>query len=331
VIWCANNARYGWDSRGVRALLCSGRRNTVTERQARFRGIYPMLYAYFNKDGSLDRGAMARQVDACVANGAHGIAVLGLATEVGKLNLIERRTLIDWVAEDLDGRLPLAVTIAEPSVSGQIEFARAAAAVGAGWVILQPPAIAGVPEAEYVHFFGAVAGQVSMPIAIQNAPGLMAVSLPIGSLQELNRHHPNICLLKAEGPAIYVREVIEQCAGRFDVFNGYGGLQLPDSLRAGCAGLIPGADCFDFQARVYELMRTGRAEDEMEAERIHREILPVIAFLMTTIENLVAYGKRLAARRLGIAEVHRRAPSVEPSAFGMQCLERFARALGPLR
>ena len=32
-----------------------------------FHGIYPMLYAFFNQDGRLDRHAMKRQVEACLA------------------------------------------------------------------------------------------------------------------------------------------------------------------------------------------------------------------------------------------------------------------------
>ena len=40
-------------------------------------------------------------------------------------------------------------------------MARAAERLGAGWVILQPPPVAGLPEIEYVRFLGAVADQVS--------------------------------------------------------------------------------------------------------------------------------------------------------------------------
>ena len=38
-----------------------------------FHGIYPMLYTYFERNGGLDRSAMRRQVDACIAAGAHGL------------------------------------------------------------------------------------------------------------------------------------------------------------------------------------------------------------------------------------------------------------------
>ena len=39
-------------------------------------------------------------------------------------------------------------------------MARAAERLGAGWAILQPPPVAGLPETEYVRFLGAVADKV---------------------------------------------------------------------------------------------------------------------------------------------------------------------------
>src|SRR5262245_24876191 len=170
-------------------------------------GIWPILYAFFDAAGRVDRFAMRRQLDACVAGNAHGVAVLGLATEVGKLDIRERRQLLDWVAEDLGGRKPLAVTVAEPSVEGQAEIARAAERLGARWVILQPPPVTGLPEMEYVRFLGAVADRVSVPVAIQNAPGYLGVSLSSAGLRQLNRQHPNVCVLKGEGPAIVIRRL----------------------------------------------------------------------------------------------------------------------------
>ena len=66
-----------------------------------------------------DRDAMRRQVEFCLSVGVHGIAALGLATEVAKLTELERRTIMDWAAEDTDGRVPLAFTIFGNSVAEQ--------------------------------------------------------------------------------------------------------------------------------------------------------------------------------------------------------------------
>ena len=86
-------------------------------------GIYPILYAFFDAEERLDLAAMRRQIDACLAHNPQGIAALGLATEVAKLSTAERRQVMDLLAEQVGDQCPMAITIAEPTVEGQIEFA----------------------------------------------------------------------------------------------------------------------------------------------------------------------------------------------------------------
>ena len=294
-----------------------------------FHGVYPILYSFFDADGRLDREAMRRQVNGAIAAGAHGIAVMGLATEVGKLDVNERRQVIDWVGEDIAGRVPYAVTVGEGSVPGQIAFVKAAVDAGADWAILQPPAIQGVPEIEYVRFLGKVADRSDIPLAVQNAPGLMATSLSNNALKTLNKQHTNVCLLKGEGPATYVKQLMDDTDGAFDIFGGMAGIQFPDSLRAGCVGMIPAVDLFDPQVRIYELMREDTPEAVAEAERLHRDLLPLIVFMMSSVENFIAYGKRLAVNRLGLTNGAARQPSVQVTEFGLQVMEHWAQKLGP--
>jgi 2-keto-3-deoxy-L-arabinonate dehydratase len=304
--------------------------------ERRFRGVYPMLYAFFGRAGRLDREAMRAQVEYCVANGVHGIAALGLGTEVSKLSPEERRQVVEWVAEDLRGRLPLAITVFGATPEEQIAFVRAAAERGADWVILQPPqpkrdrAGEAITEDQLVGFFGAVADASPVPVAIQNAPQYIGVGLSGAGLDRLSRDHPNVRLLKAEGSAVETQAVIELTLGRMAVFQGRGGMEFTDVMRAGCVGMIPSVESCGVQARIFELMQTGRAEDEAEAERLYTQLAPLIAFLMQSIGQFLCYGKRLTAERLGIAEVHDREPAQAPTAFGFACLARHARALDRL-
>jgi len=289
-----------------------------------------MQYAFFDARGALDRAAMRRQAEAAVANGAHGVAILGLATEVSKLTDGERRALVDWVVEDIAGRIPVAVTVAGSSVAEQVDMARYAQRAGASWLILQPPRDPGRPEAYYESFFAQVMRAVDLPVAIQNAPEYTGIGLGDASLSRLVDGHPNFTLLKGEGPALTIRRTIEAVQGRLRVFNGRGGLELPDNLRAGCAGMVPATDTFDYQVRVYEAMRAGGDAID-RAEALYREVLPAIVFVMQSLDTLICYGKRLAALRLGLAEVFDRQPAMAPHPFGLECVRRYAGALGPLR
>lgn len=301
-----------------------------------FRGVYPMLYAFFDGAGRLDRDAMRAQVDYCVESGAHGIAALGLGTEVSKLSPEERLSVMSWAAADLAGRLPLAVTVFGATPDEQIGFVRAAAERGADWVILQPPQPAKgqtgekITEDQLVDFFGQVADASPLPVAIQNAPQYIGVGLTGHGLDRLSREHPNVRLLKAEGSAVETRALIELTDGRLSVFQGRGGMELIDVLRAGCVGLIPSVESCHVQSKIFELMRTGRAEDEAEALRLYAELAPLIMFLMQSVGQFLCYGKRLTAMRLGLGEVHDHQPAQAPTPFGLDCLERHARVLDRL-
>lgn len=292
-----------------------------------YAGIYPILYAFFNADGDLDRGAMRLQVERCLAAGAHGIAVLGLVTEVNKLSLAERQQVVAWAAEDIGGKVPLAVTVAEPSVRAQQEFVKFAEDQGADWVILQPPPVKGAPEAEYIRFFGAVAAAAKIPVAIQNNPVNLDVWLSNDSLIALRKSHANITLLKGEGPAVHVASLIAAAGDVFDIFTGRGGLEFMSSLRSGCRGLIPAPDVLDLQVKLFNAFERGDAD---EAEALHRQCLPEIVFMSQSVPLMLCYGKRLMARRLGLSTVHSRGPDLGPTPFGLAEIERFFDQLGPL-
>ena len=291
-------------------------------------GIYPIVYAFFDSRGRIDEALMHRQIDACLAGGAHGLACLGIATEVGKLMPDERRRVLALVADRAAGRVPLAVTVFGRTVEEQSAFVREAAAAGAGWVILQPPAVQDIDEADLLRFFGRIADAAPVPVAIQHAPAYLNIALSPEGLATLNRQHPNVTLLKGETSAVEIESIARTTKGRYRVLNGRGGLEFTDNIRAGCVGMIPAPDCYDTQVRILELMRQGR---EAEAEALYREILPAITFVMQSIASLICYGKRLVAARLGLdpQTVVDRDPAMLPTPFGLAITRRLARELGP--
>jgi 4-hydroxy-tetrahydrodipicolinate synthase len=169
-----------------------------------------------------------------------------------------------------------------------------------------------------------------VPVAIQNAARYIGVGLSGAGLDRLSRDHPNVRLVKDEGSAVETRALIELTEGRIAVFQGRGGMEFIDVMRAGCVGMIPSVESCHVQARLFELMRTGRPEDEAEAERLYAGLAALILFLMQSVEQFLCYGKRLTARRIGVAEVHDRAPAQAPTAFGLACLARHAAVLDRL-
>lgn len=287
----------------------------------RWGGIYPVLYAFWKEDGTLDRDAMAAEVEDVIATGAHGIVVLGLVTEVQKMTTAERLALVRLVGALIAGRVPYAVTIAEETARAQVDFAEEARAAGADWIILQPPRTGGAEAA--TALFGEVADAVALPVAIQNNPVNLPVSLSPRELVALCRAHPNIVLLKAEGFSVDIAEVLEGAGDRVDAFAGHGGIEFPAFMRSGGSGLIPAPDFLAVQLRMYALMRQGSAAAWEEAERLHRAILPAIVFMSRSVPGMLCYGKRLYARRIGVGVIDR-PPFMAPTPFGLEETARMA-------
>jgi len=294
-------------------------------------GIYPILYAFFDRNNQLDREAMRRQMQAVMRANAPGVAMLGLATEVNKLSRAEREQVIHWAREDTGGVLPLAVTISGTTVEAQRDLAHFAVEQGASWLILQPPALtvgsAPQPETFYFDFFADLMTGFDVPIGIQNAPEYLGVGLSPESLERLAAQCPNFRVLKGEGPSIVLAETVARIGHLMPVLNGRGGLELIDNLRAGCAGMIVAPDCFDWQQRSYQAFARG---DVAQAEALYRDVLPAIVFVMQSLDTLICYGKRIAAWRMGFEVQHDRDTKLLPSRFGLDAARRFADMLGPL-
>lgn len=289
-------------------------------------GTYPMLYAFFGADGAVLRDPITVQIEATIGAGAEGVAVLGLATEVGKLGRAEQRQLVEWVAEDLRGRLPFAVTIADGNVADMILSAQFAELTGAAWLILQPPRPP-ISGPQLIQFFAAVARAVRIPVAIQNAPEFLGIGMTPAELLALHGLQPNISVVKAESTAVGVASLIETVGNRMTVFNGRAGLELTDNYRAGCKGMIPGIETIDLQAAIGHAMVAG---DEARAEELYRRVLPAVTFVMQGLPHLLLYGKLIAAHRLGLAPCCLRNPSDKPTPQGLVWARRLADDLGPL-
>jgi 2-keto-3-deoxy-L-arabinonate dehydratase len=292
-----------------------------------FSGVHAVLYALFSADESLDHAAMTQQVHYCVDSGCHGITVLGLATEVLKLTLAERKALIATVNQANAGRLPFSVTIAGNSVAEQAELAIFAAQNGADWLILQPPMVGSYGAAVYLEFFERVARQVNIPVAVQNAPQYLGRALSGEDIALLRSRCANLAAVKSEDAALSVERIIHAAGDGLAILGGRGGIEMIDNLRLGCQGFVLAPDIAPIAAKIFDLWHAGATD---EAERLYGAALPAINFVMQSLEHLITYGKRIFAQQAGLT-VHDRAPCLGVTAFGTEAANRYAAQLDAAR
>lgn len=289
-------------------------------------GVYPMLYAFFDQSGELRMDAFKRQIDVAVATGCAGVAVLGLATEVSKLSEQEREATLRAVADHLGGAAALMVTVFGETPATQVSFAQMATEAGADWLTLQPPPTA-MDDTTLTAFFSEIAAAVDAPLGVQNAAEFIGYGLSSASIQTLAARHDNFVATKLECPAVDLAEVADALGADVSLFNGRCGLELPDNLRAGAAGVVPSIETADLHMGIWNAFQAGDLE---RADALYAEAAPIIASLMQGVPHLVAYGKLLAAERLGLEPCSGRAPVKPMTAFGRGVVARQAAGLGRL-
>jgi 4-hydroxy-tetrahydrodipicolinate synthase len=284
------------------------------------RGVHCVAFAMFDAKGRLDRGLMQAQAAWVRARAPDGIVTLGLATEVGKLSLAEKLSLITWAAEDAGG-LPLSVTIAANGVAEQRDLLAAAQDAGAALAILQPPLAGSYGAAEYLDHFAAVGQGARIPLAVQNAPQYLGRGLSGADLSTLRDRLPLLTHVKAELPAVDLSTFIAGATG-LTVLNGRGGMEMTDALRVGCQGFIVAPDVLPGVRATWDAW-----PDEAAAEAAYAAFLPAALFGMQSLEHLACYGKRV----FGIAAdlpIHDRAPAMRPTEAGLRLAAQWARRLG---
>lgn len=268
------------------------------DRSTAFRGVFPMLPTPFDHQGRVDLDALRPLVEHVIAQGADGVAALGLAGEVRTLALNERRAIAERVLACVARRCPVLIGASADSMADAMALARHAAELGADLVMVSPPASPGIGAAELIDHFVAVAEAASFAsVMLQDAPADLGVALTPEVIGAIVARSPNVRYAKMEGaPAGRTTAALRASpAGeRLRFFGGNGGLHLIDMLDAGAVGTIPGAEAVAGCVAILERFNAG---DRAAAVRLYEHHLPLWVFENQAPGIFVAAVKEILARQ----------------------------------
>jgi 4-hydroxy-tetrahydrodipicolinate synthase len=242
----------------------------------RFFGIFPVLQTPLTEDDRVDGVAMARQVEFCVACGAHGLVFPVLGSEFQFLTDTERRDALSIVVDANRKRIPVVAGVAGASAAIAREFAAFSAKAGADAVIALPPYIAPASQDELFAYYRAVAEAAGVPVFIQHS---RIAPMNPAFLVRLLREIEQVQFIKEERePSAHnitqvAREVGKECRG---IFGGSHGKWMLSELRRGATGFMPAAQTVDVYIRIWDAWQAG---DEAGARRAFNAHLPLINFI----------------------------------------------------
>jgi 4-hydroxy-tetrahydrodipicolinate synthase len=199
--------------------------------------------------------------------------------------------------------------------------AQAAEAQGADALMLLPPFFLGPSEEASLEHLQRVIGAVRIPVIVQYAPVQTGVRLSPEVFLRLREALPNADFIKVETqpPGRYVTQLVERSQGRLKALVGYAGVQMPDALARGAAGIQPGCS---FTEVYVELWRRWQY-DRPAFHTLHQQLLPYISYWMQGVELIVKAEKVILKRRGLIASDYCRSPAYALDARELEQVELF--------
>ncbi len=298
----------------------------IKNYQKKFKGIFPILYAFYNRDNSIDFKLMEDQINLIINQKSNGIACLGLATEVNKLSFTEKVKIIELVSKVVGSSIPKAITIQSSIYSDYKKLIKIAQYNNADWLILQPLIKKNTTDKDCVNFFNKLLPLCSDTLTgIQNAREYIGVGLSSSEILKLYKNFSNFRAIKAESSSVLMQKDLLDFPKDLIVFNGRGGQEIIDNLNIGCRGIVPCLDGADKFIKIYNFLSKNKHK---QAQLEYKNILPSIVFIMQSIDTLICYGKRICAYRMGIKKIYDRKPFLVPTDYGIKKSIKISQHLG---
>jgi 4-hydroxy-tetrahydrodipicolinate synthase len=268
-----------------------------------WKGVYPAVLTPFKENGEIDFDMFAKNTEAQIKAGVHGIIIAGSLGDAAVLDTDEKFELLTYAIQVIAGRVPIILNIAENTTKHAVNFAVKAKELGADGLMLLPPMRYRADDREVVAYFKAVANATDLPILIYNNPVDYSVFVSTAMFDELKDCPTIVAVKESTRDLTNITRMKNKFGERFKILGGVDTISL-ESIVVGADGWVFGlVDAFPNETvAMYNYAVNGEYDKALE---IYRWFMPLLE--LDIHPKLIQYIK-LAATAEGISTPHLRAP-----------------------
>ncbi|MFI7484218.1 4-hydroxy-tetrahydrodipicolinate synthase [Kocuria sp. M1R5S2] len=256
----------------------------ATEGKPPFGTLLTAMITVFAQDGSVDLDGTAAVAERLVDDGCDGLVVCGTTGEYSTMTDEENLSVFRAVKDAVGARVPLLAGTGSNDTEHSRYLSRAAEKIGMDGLLIVTPYYNKPTQAGVEAHFRSLADSVDVPIMLYDIPGRAGVPIATETLISL-AGHPNIVAVKdAKADLFAATRVLAETDLLY--YSGDDGLTLP-WMAIGAAGLV-GVTTHVATAEYRRLIDAVRAEDLVTAQRLNRELEPVVRATMTRAPGAVA-------------------------------------------
>ncbi|MBK8052512.1 MAG: dihydrodipicolinate synthase family protein [Saprospiraceae bacterium] len=266
-------------------------------------GVFPALTTKFNKNIEIDITLYKKNLHAQIAAGVNGVILGGTLGEASTLTEGEKEILVKTTIEEVGGRIPVVLNIAEGSTREALRQALLAVQWGAQGLMMLPPMRYKPDHRECVTYFRTVADSTDLPVMIYNNPVDYKTEVTLEMFEEMIESKNIQAIKESTRDISNVTRLKNKFGDRLKILCGVDTLAM-EELVMGADGWVAGLVCaFPRETVViYKLIKQNRID---EALKIYRWFLPLLELDIHT--KLVQYIK-LAEVAEGIGSEYVREP-----------------------
>ncbi|MEA4938402.1 MAG: 4-hydroxy-tetrahydrodipicolinate synthase [Christensenella sp.] len=200
-----------------------------------FRGSAVAIVTPFQK-GSIDFTAFTRLIELQIANRTDAIVCAATTGESATLSLDERLSVIQFVVERVNGRVPVIASTGGNNTEEVVANSKSAEAIGVDGLLVVTPYYNKTTQQGLVRHYFTVADAVDTPILVYNVPSRTGLNVLPQTMAELCTHKNIVGTKEASGNIEQIVNIAALCP-QCDIYSGNDDHVLP-VLSIGGKGVI---------------------------------------------------------------------------------------------
>lgn len=246
----------------------------------KFKGSGVAIVTPFKSDSSIDFSALGRVVEHIIQGGINYIVVLGTTGESATLTKDEKKAVISYVIEAVNGRVPIVAGVGGNNTQEVINTLRHSDFSGVDGILSVVPYYNKPTQRGLIQHFKSIANCSPVPVIMYNVPGRTGCNMTADTCLELAKECENIAGVKeASGDLSQIMKIIKGKPESFNVISGDDMLTLP-VIAAGGAGVIS-VLANAFPVACSELVNNALKNNYKAAREIQFKYLEIIELLFT--------------------------------------------------
>jgi 4-hydroxy-tetrahydrodipicolinate synthase len=248
----------------------------------------------FADSGSVDLDAAQRLAIHLVDQGSDGLVVSGTTGESPTTSPAEQDELLRAVLEAVAERARVVAGVGSNDTAHTVQLAQAAERAGAHALLVVTPYYNKPPQAGLVAHFTTVADATELPVMLYDIPGRTGTPIKAETLHTLATHPRVLAVKDAKGDLFEGSQVMAESGLAY--YSGDDLLNLP-WLAVGATGVVSVVShvVADRYAAMVRSMDAGNIE---LARKLHVELLPIVAGIMTRTQGVIAVKAALELTRM---------------------------------